>query len=213
LLRRPGCCMPSPVRPGRGRGAVQDLAREHTSTVAAGQRWPPRLACQALPGPTTSTFFNQLWAAGKEPAADARANSMAAMGCWLPAAHQRWIARSRLWGRAGPGTRGAAASLGMRQPLTCVRVPGPERPRGLGLAATVTASRPNQQAVKRRQALTAAAAATPWPGRPPPGTPCPPAPAGWAHRPRTPSPAAAPTAGPRSGTAPPPTARHGGWRR
>ncbi len=43
--------------------------------------------------------------------------------------------RSRSWGRAGLGTRGAGTILRMPRSGPCVRVPSPERPHGLGLAA------------------------------------------------------------------------------
>ena len=43
--------------------------------------------------------------------------------------------RSGLWGWAGFGMRGAAAVARGRWPVTCVRVPSPDRPHGLGLVA------------------------------------------------------------------------------
>ena len=53
-------------RPGRGHGAVQGLAREHTAPTGAREAPAPRLACQALPDPTAPTWRQHRWTAGNK---------------------------------------------------------------------------------------------------------------------------------------------------
>ena len=53
-------------RPGRGHGAVQGSAREHTPRASAREAPAPRLACQALPDPTAPTWRQHRWTAGNK---------------------------------------------------------------------------------------------------------------------------------------------------
>ena len=131
-------------RPGRGRGAVQGGAREHTArhraSVAKSPRWPPRLAPPAPPDPTaparcsrvlTSPRRDRGCAAGFAPARQALPDVF-----WLPADHRccRQVGAGGS-GRAWHARRGAGA-FRWHWPVACVRVPRPERRHGRGLATT-----------------------------------------------------------------------------
>ena len=127
-------------RPGRGRGAVQGGAREHTArhravaTMASAPR-APRPARPHSPG----LVVQGLVGAEKGVAATRRGPRSPGGPCLtLPCCPPTTgaAARSGLGGRAGLGTRGAAPVLRGHRPVACVRVPSPERRHGLGLATT-----------------------------------------------------------------------------
>ena len=144
--------MRSVPRQGRGRGAVQNLAREHTSQVTAGDGPAPRLACQALPGPTTPSLRHLLRTAAsccellRAIARCGGRSPPSPFGCaW--AALSSASMQSAAGGSRGRG-RGAGQGLvrEARRPShacqggpPCVRAPSSEQSRGLGLAATIAA--------------------------------------------------------------------------
>ena len=99
---------------------------------------PPRLACQALPGPTAPALRSincaLLAGAGRQRHARLRPGRRGLFS----AVHMRWhkvgvVGLGRAWHARRGGDRC------MRKPLTCVRVTSPERLHGPGLVAPLTA--------------------------------------------------------------------------
>lgn len=147
--------------------AAGPFRTRHASTrreCVAAPRFPPRLACQAPPGPTTSalqapaaapvdpfkrfsTTTSALQPRAVVPAGPCK--RFAKRGHWAsqamrlgPFASQATGAsrRSGSWGWAGLGTRSAASMHRGRRPVACARVTSPARPRGPGLAAKTPGS-------------------------------------------------------------------------
>ena len=97
--------------PGRGRGAVQGSAREHTPRAGAREAPGPRLACQALPDPPAPAWRQHRWSAGNKTASRSPARAARAtpgergplLGGDKTLSHQAGAGGS---GRAGCARRG-----------------------------------------------------------------------------------------------------------
>ena len=125
--------------PGRGHGAVQGLAREHTARAGAREAPAPRLAYQALPDPTAPTRRQHRWTAGNK--------TTSSMACRASAGHagqprppsrrrQNPVPPGRGCGVGQGGVREARRkSRRLRGASPRVRVPSSERRHGRGLAA------------------------------------------------------------------------------
>ena len=144
---------------GRGRGAVQGSAREHTPRPGALEAPSPRLACQALPAPPAPAWRQHRWSAGNQ--VDVRYRLL--RGCTPRRAAV--VPSGRRQNPAPPG-RGCGVGQGgvrearrkswrLRGASPCVRVPRHERRHGRGLAAPRPCPR---QAVEAAQPDTPAAA-------------------------------------------------------
>ena len=117
---RPEARGPRPSwRQGRGRGAVQGLAREHTSQGFVRKASPPRFACQALPDPATPTLWERSWtlgikaASGTVPTAAARATpgepDAFLVGDKALSRQVGVVGSGRAWGAKRGGNRGGCA--------------------------------------------------------------------------------------------------------